>query len=505
MSNEYELTLTDYIYILRRRIKLLAAIFSGVLLIAIVTAFVLPPTYRATGTILVESQELSDTIIPATTIRSHLDEQISSIKLRILTRENLQVLANKYNLFNDLKGKPPSSEMIDNLRNRVIIDTEGPNSVVRTNRLGQQTTAFMLSFEDQKPEIAFNVTRDLMTQFIDWNSKLRTEGATETTEFLTQESDKLKSELDKQEQLISEFKLKNRNALPEQLTLRMTMLSRAENDMHEVERDIRSINEELRALDVELTATRRAAPDASQTDSLPALQAELTRLSAIYKENHPDIQRLKRRIKAMESSPGGEEGPLNVEAYRIKSKIESDKVRLSSLYEQKKGLQQKIQENENAMILTPKVEQGLEVLVRDRDIAKKKFEEFRSKRMNAKIAENLESENKSGSFSVLEPPVMPAKPFKPNRIKFVIGGFFLALFAAGGLVMLLETADKRIRGVAALTHAIGQRPLAVIPILNSPEEGVKRRISFKNLTGSLIGGIFLTGIALASLHFTTNI
>jgi hypothetical protein len=97
--------------------------------------------------------------------------------------------------------------------------------------------------------------------------------------------------------------------------------------------------------------------------------------------------------------------------YRIQAKIDSDKARLSSLAQQREMLQGKIAENERAMILTPKVGQDLDVLIRDRDSAQRKYEEIRNKRMNAKIAENLESENKSGRFVVLDQPLLPEPPF----------------------------------------------------------------------------------------------
>jgi uncharacterized protein involved in exopolysaccharide biosynthesis len=239
---------------------------------------------------------------------------------------------------------------------------------------------------------------------------------------------------------------------------------------------------------------------------LPALKAELARLSVIYKESHPDIRRLKRKIEAMEKTadtPVSANTAADIPSlavYRIQAKIDSDKARLNSLAQQREMLQSKISENESAMIQTPKVGQGLEVLIRDRDIAQKKFEEFRSKRMNAKIAENLESDNKTGNFSVLEPPILPEKPFKPNRIKILLIGFFLALASSGGIVMLLESLNKRIRGTAALTHVLGYRPLAVIPYLPLKEEAIRRKHILKQLLVAAIAALILSIIALHFLY-----
>ena len=487
MTTEYQPTLQDYLSMAHRRAPYIITIFILGLLIAITVAIVTPSVYRATGTILVESTAITDKVVNAA-VQIQLDEQINMIGQRVMTRENLLHIANKYNIFKNEFGSQTSSELALKMRNRITIVSGGPNESIRPSRPGQQAIAFTLSFDDAQPDIARQVTNELLSLFLDWNVKLRNESASETTAFLTQESDKLKIEVDRLESMIAEFKQQNKNALPEQLTLRMSMLSRAENDLREVERDIRSTKEELRSLEVELSSARHGISESDQAKTLPALKAELARLSVIYKESHPDIKRLKFKIEAMEnidSAPSAalaSADNLNPATYKLRVKIDSNNARLDSLVQQKNMLQGKIAENDRAMIQTPKVAQELDVLIRDRDIALKKFEEFRSKRMNAKIAENLESENKSGNFSILEHPQLPETPFKPNRIKIFVFGLLISLALALGSAFALESMDKRIRGIAAITHALGSRPLASIPYIPSQaDQEEKNRSNSKML------------------------
>ena len=181
----------------------------------------------------------------------------------------------------------------------------------------------------------------------------------------------------------------------------------------------------------------------------------------------------------------------NLAVFKIQAKVDAVNARLDSLTQQKKMLQEKIAQNEHAMELTPRVAQGLDVLIRDRDSAQRKFEELRNKKMNAQIAQNLESENKSERFSLLEPPILPEKPFKPDRIENSCTGILLGLGCSFvGAVMLLESIDKRIRGVEALTHVLGYRPLVVIPYLPIEEEGVRKKsMSMREIIAALgLGG-----------------
>ncbi|MBI5659251.1 MAG: lipopolysaccharide biosynthesis protein [Nitrosomonadales bacterium] len=501
MAADYQLTPHDYLTIARRRIPYLIGAFAVVFLAAIVVAVIMPPTFRSTGTIMVESQQIPDNVV-SSTIKSQFDERINVIKQLVLTRDSLLRIANKHGLFKESAGSRTTTELIDRMRDRIGIELVNVDSM-QNYRVGKTTVAFKLSFEDRHPDIANSVAKDLIALFLDWNVKLRTESATETTLFLTQESDKLKAEVDRLESMIAAFKRQNSNSLPEQEALRANMLARAENDLHEVERDIRSTKDALRSLEAELAAAKSGTGELPSQE-LPRLKAEYAKLSTAYTESHPDLKALKLKIGAMEQSadtPGAQSAPAStptLAVYLAQSKVDSAIARLESLEQQRKMLQGKISQNEHAMEQTPRVKQGLDILLRDRDSAQRKYEEIYGKKMNAKIAENLESESKSEHFSLLEPPRQPEKPVKPDRIKIILMGFFLAIASSGGMLVLMTTLDQRIRGVGALSHVLGQPPLAVIPYLVTCEEEARRKRLLKLSAIAFFGSAIA---AAAAIHF----
>ena len=485
MATDYELTLPDYLSIMRRRAPYLIGAFIVVLLAVIVVAIVIPPTYLASGTILVESQQVPDNIVPSEA-KNQLDERISVIKQRVLTRDSLLQIANKYDLFKDSARFLTSSELIERMRDRVSVELINVDSI-QSSRQGKSTIAFTLSFEDKSPEIAFRVTHDLVALFLDWSVKLRTARANETAIFVSQESDKLKLEVDRLEGLVSAHKQQHSDALPEQLNMRMAILERRESELREVERDIRSVKEGKTGID--------------QSQSLPALKADLARLSGIYSESHPDIKTLKRKIEAMEAAnPESQNSPdmAPLGTHKIQASLDSSSGQMESLVQRQKMLQGKIAQNERAIALMPKVEQGLAVLIRDRDSAQKKYEEILNKKMSAQIAESLEIDNKSEHFNLLEPPILPDKPFKPDRVKIIALGFFLALASAGGMFMAMIMFDGQIRGADALAHVLGYRPLAVIPYLVIEEEEMRRKRMLKSAIITSVLAVILIALA---LHF----
>ena len=177
---------------------------------------------------------------------------------------------------------------------------------------------------------------------------------------------------------------------------------------------------------------------------------------------------------------------------KIQTQIAAAKSRLNSLTDQKRALQGKIGQLQSQVSQSPIVERGLFTLMRDYENAKTKYEEVKSKQVNAKIAENLETENKAERFSILEPPIFPDKPIRPNKKKIVSLGFLAALAVAAALAALLEALDKRVRGVESLNSILNMRPLVIIPYISTQAELKRNKSLLKVILVSLLTIFLLT-------------
>lgn len=496
MKSDYELSLRDYIAIIKDRALLLGVSIVVILAATVAVAVMVPPIYQSTGTILVESQQISPDLV-STNNTSFADERIEVIRQRVMTRENLLRIIDKYSLFADKRFS--ESDKIEHMRSAVVVETL--STYVRGR--GEATVAFNVSFEHKQPEVAKEVADELVTLFLNENLKQRTERANETTEFLTQEANKLGAELASLENQLADFKQAHANALPEHQTLRMNMLSRSELEFREVDRDYKATQEELRYLELELSAasaglaTKAAegsrAASVDQPQDLPSLKAEYARLLSRYKEAHPDVVAVKRRIQALEAGGNRTAGAstVSLDVARVRAKMSAAQERIASLAEQKRELTRKMEGYEAEILEAPQVERGLVTLMRDHDNARKKYEEIRAKEMGAKITESLEQENKAERFVLLEPPLMPEKPIKPNRKKIAALGLVLAPAGGGALVMLLEMFNQRIRGVGALENLLGKRVLVAVPYIETKAD-VARRKRWRN-------GLILAALAVAAI------
>jgi polysaccharide chain length determinant protein (PEP-CTERM system associated) len=508
MSSEYQLGLQDYLLILRRRALLLVSIFVGLFLLALAVVVLYPPVYQSTGTIMVESQQISFDLVQAA-VPGFAEERIELIKQRVMTRENLLRVIDKYKLFDDRRKSATPSDLIKEMRLRIAVD------LVSANAPGSQranaTIAFKISFEDREPQVAYKVANELVTLFLDENAKVRTERAAQTTEFLTQEADKLKVELEALENRIATYKQEHGNALPENMNLVMGSIQRTETELRDVEREYRAAQEELRFLNLELATARAgigvgSAPGAalSPAQDLERTRAEYARLSSLYTPNHPDVRAAKRKIEQLEksiASPEGGTSPARTSGDpavdRVEGRIASAKARAGVLGQQQGALRAKLNAMEREVLKAPQVERGLSSLMRDHQNAQKKYDEIRAKQMTAQVSENLEEDKKAERFILLESPEMPDKPIKPDRKKMIVIGFFLALAASGGLVVMLENINGGVRGVEALESVTPVPILAAIPYIQLDEEIVERQRLIKRVL--IVTGVLLL-MTLLALH-----
>ena len=516
MSADYQLTLHDYLSILKRRGLLMVATFGGVFAIAAAVAVALPPVYQSTGTIMVESQQIPTDLIAAT-VTSFADERIEVIRQRVMTRDNLLVIANRYNLYGDATNRLTPTQTVETMRASISVQQVNANIQNRQ----RATIAFRVSFEHHRPDLAQRVTNELVTLFLNENVRVRTERAAQTTEFLTQEADKLRAELESLETEMANYKLQHGGALAENVAMSMNSLQRLEAELRNAERDLRTSQDELRSLEIELASARAgvglpqvvtAQPTAAdaQRAELERARAELARVTATYTDNHPDVRAARRKVESLEqtvadlpaaptaSADAAIRSPQDLAVARIESRMEAVRSQMQVLERQRSALSGRIGQLEGQLLRAPQVERGMSTLSRDLDTTRRKYEEIIAKVRTAQVAESLEDDQKAERFSLLEPPLTPEQPIKPDRKKMIALGFFLAMASSGGLAALLEMLYGRVRGVEAVTAITGQRPMVVIPYITVAAEAARQR----RLLWMLAGGVVLAGLlGLAAIHF----
>ena len=212
-------------------------------LLGLITAFVWPPTYQASATILIEEQEIPTELIQST-VTSYAAQRIQVISQRVMSRTNLLEVIEKYDLYERDRRLKTIEEVLLNMREDINLDMINAEVMdPRTGRPTAATIAFTLGYKSESPQQALKVANELTTLYLDENLKSRTEKAAETYDFLTIESDRLSEEIASLEKALAEFKERNINTLPELRDLNSQILERTEREIVDLDTQIRALEE----------------------------------------------------------------------------------------------------------------------------------------------------------------------------------------------------------------------------------------------------------------------
>ena len=513
VMDDGEKSLLDYLEILRRRKFYIIITFPLLLAVSAIITFMLPPIYQSEGVILIESQEIPRDLVRST-VTSYAEQQIQVIKQRILTTSRILETVDKFNVYEQQRESSTISLLVEKFRSNVQVEMINANVIDPTRGRAQRASiAFKVSFMDEDPNIAQKVASELVTMFLDENVKTRTNKAAETVSFLTDEANKIQKTVQDLEQQIAGFKLEYGDSLPELLQFNLSMIESLEEKIRGHQTESVRLSDQIHFLSLELASMDPyvASNDGVNTLSAPVrlaqLKNELSSMRNKYSDSHPDIKRISREIEGLEKEvaadalfqPEQNLDEISNPLYRqIKIKIDLSEKELSRLVRERKSMQVEVAEYNARVLRTHEVKRSYDDLTRDYENTKKKYQELRAKQLEADVAQNLESENKAESFTLIEPPLKPTEAVKPNRPKLMMMGLFLSVAASFSLAILVEMLDPSVRSIRDITRITGAEPLAIVPLMLTEADHKKRDRTRKSL---LVVCALLSIVAVFIVHY----
>jgi uncharacterized protein involved in exopolysaccharide biosynthesis len=544
--------------------------------IAVLAALLWPATYRSTGTILIEQQEIPTDFVRSA-VTSYAAQRVQVISQRVMTSTNLIGIIDKYKLYPSDRDRATREALVDRMRDDMKLDMISADVVdPRAGQTTKATIAFSVSFDSRSPTTAAQVANELTTLYLSENVESRRQRAADTETFLKDESDRLGQRVAELESKIADFKREHGADLPEYVQLNIQMLDRGQQELRTIETRMQSIDQQLVYLDAQLAqlspsaagvaengeqvlspahrlrmlqdqlAAARARynpdhPDVTRltrevtalrtqlgvTDEATGRSAESTRdiahqldtataqLAATrqkYGSDHPDVTRLEREVASLQlakqqtsrSAQSPELGPTQVDptadnpAYiQIRAQRTAALNERAALAAEIPLIRARIANLERRQVVAPEVEKNYGALQRDLAGERTKYNEVRQKQLEAQLAQNLETERKGERFTLIEPPLTPQAPVRPNRPAILLLGFVLAVACAVALMFLLETLDTRVRDRAQVLKLLDVPPLAVIPLVELDEDRAARS---RRRCLVAIGAVGVVAATLAVVH-----
>jgi uncharacterized protein involved in exopolysaccharide biosynthesis len=223
---------------------------------------------------------------------------------------------------------------------------------------------------------------------------------------------------------------------------------------------------------------------------LNSARAELTNLKQRYSDSHPDVKSAVLTVKNLERAlasnannsdnksaekNNNRNSQINPLYVQLDTKIKLTEREIERLLVRQNDVINKLKDFEQRVVQTHQVKRAYDDLIRDHANHLNKYQDLKAKQLEAELAQNLESENKGESFSLIEPPQVPNKAEKPNRPKLMIMGVGAAFGLGLGLAFLFELLFGGVRGHREITKITGQTPLIVLPVIKTNNDLKKIR------------------------------
>jgi succinoglycan biosynthesis transport protein ExoP len=442
---------------------------------------VLPKWYRSETLILVEDQKVPENVVKGI-VEGNLEQRIFVIQRQIMSRTLLGEIVNELNLYPEEVAAYNVDAAIAKVKSTIRVEmvAKGPqgNFVSRTG-----LDAFTVSFAHEDPAIAMKVTARLASNFIEANVKSREEMAEGTTEFLDYEVTTAKRDLDRKEDEISQFKSKHMGKLPQQTEANLRALDRLQNDLETTNESIRRLSDRLALVDKGIKDYERFGSTnmallagRSEPDSLfrkrKELAEKMAKLKAEFWDSYPDILLTQEEIRQVEGELVKLYGPevikpgekfLDPYLQDLKKQQSELRTELSLLDKRQHTFQVEKADYVRRVEQAPAVEQDLLILQRDYDNMKKNYETLIEKRLNARVAVNLEKRQKGAQFRIIDPANFPRVPEKPNQLRILAFGLIFGCALGIGIVVMKEQLNPQFRRPEDIEQMLGPQLLAMIP------------------------------------------
>ena len=530
--NRRPMDVEDYFDIVRRHKAWILGPTFAALVVSTVVACLWPDTYVSTAIIRVVPPIVPESFVPSN-INSQMSQRINSMYQTISSRGNLTNIINLYDLYRRDRSRKPMEDIVEQMRRDIKV-----GSVVPLSQGERQISAFQITFSYENRIVAQKVTADLVSRFMTENTRERTTQSVSTTQFLKDQLENAKKELDTIEEKLTSFRTSANGRLPDQVqqnSNQMNMLEQRIGNLNgqlgRISTDKMLLEADLRSLKIQRSAMTPAPESAvrkQKNDQLVQIDREIMQLEGAlsnlrqhYKDTYPDVRRVqaqlstaqKMREKVMSEEESTQAEPVAArrqdplferEGRQLDAAIERLEAQLKVKDNEAKAYSGEIANTEKAIRVvqnriesTPVSEQQYGDIIRDREVAKLKYDDLNKKRAQSQIAEDLERRQQGETLEVLDPASLPQSPTQPKR-GLIIGagtgiGLVIGLFLAGAREAK-DTSLKNLKDVRAYTQlAI----LGSVPLLEN-DLVVRRRKRLTWLawsTACLVGIVIMTGSA----------
>jgi polysaccharide biosynthesis transport protein len=490
--------ITDYWGALKRRSVYVFTILPGVVFIAVVAAFGLPPQYQATASIMLQPSSVPKDIIESTVV-SYSDQQIEIVQGRVLTVESLQHIVEEIDPY-PLNVAMSTAEKAQ----KVLDDTSLEKVDPVTLKPEAESNAFSLHYNNPKPQMAAAIDSRLAQLFLSYNQRQRTEAAGEAAGFLKKQAE---AELLQMRDIDAQLAVQKRqygDALPDSLARNQALIEDTQRQIDSLQQQILTAQAKESELSMQLSQmSPNLITQSGDLTDVATVRAKLTEAEQRYTPDHPEVKRLKRALGTLiaQSGTGVAAGANNPQYLMTQTELNGARNTLQGLEKLAASRNAKLAQLRGLIENTPAAERAVSEILRRKQALQNDYQKTQDKLQSANLAESFESQQGGERFTMLRAPTNPRSPIFPNRLGVILLGIVLGAVLTGIAVAAAESMDHSVRASKDLVLPSGMTLLASIPFIENRRDKRRRALMFTSYAAAYsIAAYVAIAVIISSLH-----
>ena len=420
-----QFTIDEILAVLRRRKKVFLTPVIFISTACILGAFILPQKYESSITILVQRDAVLNPLISYTmAVTTASDNRLRDFNEIIFSRPTIEALIDSIGLKSEYEQAADKNKYIEKISKNLETNLSGSDS-------------YTITCFDVKPEATKKAVTVLSELFIRKRLEVDNKRNELAVEFFQKKLDELKAKFEQSKEGLITVLKQQMNELPAGDRMLYSHVDEFDTKIGELDDRVKTYRNALNIinsipLNSDYLRVLKSLYDISLLDVPYAAELQTTlksydALSQKYTQSYPQVQDAESQITDLLT--------------RIKHSIETE---LNRKQKQSWSLEQQ----RNAAISTIRTATISENQNQDvkstYDVYSKLYNDMKVKLEQAITTRDL-GEKGAEQFVVINPPLLPTSPSKPNKLLLIGGGislaFFLGFLAAG----LTELFDTRIR------------------------------------------------------------
>lgn len=521
----------EYGKIVRKRKWLIILPAIAIAMAVAIVVIQLPDLYQSSTLVVVKPSTLPNSVVPTVT-EDGLTRQINSIAQVVTSRSSLEPLIEKYDLYRTEKNHDePMEALVDYMRKSITVE-------VNTSR-NDVTNGFNITYRGRNAKTTQAVTAELASKYVDEQTKNTINSTTSAKQFIDQQVNQTKEELDAVDKQRLDFMQQNVGNLPSEAASLVGQLSGLREQQKAYISDVGRLQDRRSALTTQLALVKKSSDqlkdDVAENTTDPKttlawsqlvsrkadLESQLTRMLTELRPKHPDVlakqaevdsvnaamdqmiiewkQRIKEKQDKLRDRPDLTVANLEAELQLVDGEVKREQRMLVDIDKQVAEVMNRIND-------VPGAEVKLGALDRDYQTKKTAYDQLLLQAQKIGLGADAANQQQGEGIQVVDPANLPARPVAPKRFMLMgmglaIGlavGFFLAGIFEVPRLLTIQTSEDA-------AHYTSLPVLMTLPELLTPQEARRLPRRRKLLLASAVAASVLAIPALALILKLTQV